>query len=206
MRASKGRVSDSARQRIPRISTRKAEEILGHCDQVLRDSREILANLPHIGFAQLLAVLSDDILRLAVQPDTGGERVRARLMTDIAPALQGDVNGKLEVSVEDIAHCAGIVMPCLVLELGRRLGHIEIEFPADPTNSVARFKFGVGGGLPIHSIDNQQLLFISSRYGPNLVGLCYFGDQESRVLIERALQSPQGAVVVISPDCSPHKQ
>ena len=206
MRTSKGRVSESAKQRIPRISPKKAEEILGHCDQAFRDSREILANLSRIGFGQLLAVLSDDILRLAVQPDTWGERMRARLLMDIAPALQGDVDGKLGVSVEDIAHCASIVMPCLLLELGRRLGHIEIEFPADPTNSEARFKFCAGSGRPFHSIDNQQLLFISSRYGPNLVGLCYFGDQDSRLLIERTLEIPQGGVTTISPDSSRYKQ
>ena len=206
MRASKGRVSDSAKQRIPRISPKKAEEILAHCDQTLRDSREILVNLSRVGFAQLLAVLSDDILRLAVQPDTWGERVRARLLTDIAPALQGDVDGTLGVGVEDLVHCASVVMPCLLLELGRRLGHIEIEFPSDPTNSVARFRFCTGSGRPVHSIDNQQLLSISSAYGPNLVGLCYFGDQESRVLIERALESPQRGVAAISPDSSRYKQ
>jgi len=206
MRASKGRVSDSAKQRIPRISPKKAEDILKHCDQTLRDSREILANLSCVGFPQLLAVLSDDILRLAVQPDPWGERVRARLLSDIAPALQGDVDGKLGVSVEDIAHCASIVMPCLLLELGRRLGHIKIEFPSDPTNSVATFKFCAGKDRPVHSIDNQQLLFISSTYGPNFVGLCYFGDQQSRLLIERAFKSPKRAAVAISPNPSRYKQ
>ena len=206
MRASKGRVSDSAKQRIPRISPKKAEEILRHCDQTLRDSRELLANLSRVGFPQLLAVLNDDILRLAVQPDAWGERVRARLLADIAPALQGDVDGKFGVSVDDIAHCASIVMPCLLLELGRRLGHVEIEFPADPTNSVARFKFCAGKGRPVHSIDNQRLLFISSEYGPNLVGLCYFGDQQSRLIIERAFEGPKGSVVATSPNPSRYKQ
>lgn len=203
MRASKGRVSDSAKQRIPRISPKQAEEILRHCDQTLRDSRELLANLSRVGFSQLLAVLSADILRLAVQPDAWGERVRARLLTDIAPALQGDPDGNLEVSVEDVAHCASIVMPCLLLELGRRLGHIEIEFPSDPTNSVGRFRFCGGNGQPVHSIDNRQLLSLSSRYGRSLVGLCYFGDQESRVLIERAFERPQrGGGAAISPNSS----
>lgn len=206
MRASKGRVSDSAKQRVPRISGRKAAEILANCDQTLKDSRQILANLSCFGFDHLLAVLSDDILRLAIQPDSWGERVRARLIQDVAPALQGDVDNKFGVSVEDIAHCARIVMPCLLLELGRRLGHIGIEFPSDPTNSIARFKLSAGCDQPVHSIDNQQLLFVSSRYGPNLVGLCYFGDQQSRAVIERALQSPQGNVIAISPDPTRYKQ
>ena len=207
MRASKTRGPDSVeQQRIQRIPARKAAEILKHCDQTLRDSREILANLPRFGFAQLLAVLNDDVLRLAIQPGSWGERLRARLITDIAPALQGDLDGKLGASVDDIAHCASIVMACLLLELGRRLGHIGIEFPLDPTNSVARFKLSAGPGRRVHSIDNRQLLFVSSRYGHNLVGLCYFGDQPSRAVIERAFESPQGIVFSISPDLSRYKQ
>lgn len=188
MRTSKGRVSEPAKQRIPRISGKKAAEVLKDCDKTLTSSQEILANISRVGFAQLLAILSDDILRLAVQPDDWGERARARLMSDIAPALQGDVDRNLGVSVEDIVHCASIVMPCLLLELGRRLGHIGIEFPADPTNSMARFKFSAGTGYPTHSIDNQQLLFLSAKYGPDFVGLCYFGGQQSRTAIEQALQ------------------
>jgi hypothetical protein len=188
MRASKGRVSEPAKQCIPRISGRKATGVLKDCDKTLTGSQEILANISRLGFGQLLAVLSDDILRLAVQPDAWGERARARLISDIAPALQGDVGGKLGVSVEDIVHCASIVMPCLLLELGRRLGHVRIEFPSDPTNSVTRFKFSAGMGHPTHSINNQQLLFLSAKYGPDFVGLCYFGDQESRTAIERVLQ------------------
>lgn len=205
MRASKGRVSDFRKQRIPRISPRKAAEIFEDCEQTLADSQEILANVTRVGFAQFLAVLRDDVLRLAIQPDSWGERMRARLLSDLAPALQGDLDGKYAVSVEDIAHCASIVMPCLLLELGRRLGHIGIEFPPDPTNSVARFKLSAGVGRPVYSFDNQQLLFLSLRYGPNLVGLCYFGDEQSRLLIERALQSPQDIALAKSPLTDPYK-
>lgn len=188
MRGSKRKVSVRTPQRIPRVSGRKAAEILMHCDRFLADSKETLTNLPRVGFAQLLATLNEDVLRLALQPDSWGERMRARLMSDIAPALQGDVAGKYQVSVDDIAYCANIVTPCLLLELGRRLGHLQIEFPLDPTDSTARFKVRNGATSPVHSIDNRQLVQLVHERGPDLVGLCFFGDQESREAVEAELE------------------
>jgi hypothetical protein len=193
MRGSKDRVSVLAKQRIPRISARKAADILKHCDQLLADSKQVLADLRRVGFAQFLAVLRDDILRLAIQPDSCGERARARLMSDIVPALQGNMAERHAVSIEDIAYCSNIVMPCLLLELGRRKGHIEIEFPPDPTNSSARFKICAGRPYPFHSITNRQLLRLVSKCGEDLVGMCYFGDTESRGWIEAELESRSGA-------------
>jgi hypothetical protein len=192
MRGSKERVSVLAKQRIPRISARKAAEILKHCNELLADSKQVLADLPRVGFAQFLALLSEDILRLTTQPDSWGERARARLMSDIVPALQGNMAERHAVSIEDIAYCSNIVMPCLLLELGRRWEHIEIEFPPDPTDSSARFKFCAGRPYPFHSITNQQLLRLVSQCGEDLVGLCYFGDQKSRGWIEAELESQSG--------------
>src|SRR5947209_880917 len=150
MRGNKGGVSVLAKQRIPRISARKAADILKHCDQLLADSKPVLADLPRVGFAQFLALLSEDILRLAIQPDSCGERARARLISDIVPALQGIMAERHAVSIEDIAYCSNIVMPCLLLELGRRKGHVEIEFPSDPTDSSARFRICAGRLYPSH--------------------------------------------------------
>ena len=113
-------------------------------------------------------------------------------MSDIVPALQGDNAMGHVVSIEDIAYCSSIVMPCLLLELGRRKGYIEIEFPTDPTNSSARFKICAGQPYPFHSITNRQLLRLVSKCGEELVGLCYFGDQESRGWIEAELESQSG--------------
>jgi hypothetical protein len=192
MRGSTERVSVPAKQRIPRISARKAAEILKHCNELLADSKQVLADLPRVGFAQFLALLSEDILRLAIQPDSGGERARARLMSDIVPALQGVISERHAVSIEDIAYCSNIVMPCLLLELGRRKGHIEIEFPADPTNSSARFRICAGRPYPFHSITNKQVLRLVSQCGEELVGLCYFGDKTSRGWIEAELESQSG--------------
>jgi len=78
-------------------------------------------------------------------------------------------------------------MPCFLLELGRRKRHIEIEFPADPFNPDARFRFSVGPAYPIHSISNEQLSRLVAEAGEELVGLCYFGDQQSRERIEAEL-------------------
>src|ERR1700747_1504310 len=137
MRGSKERLSVLAKQRIPRISARKAAEILKHYTEVQADSKQVLADLPRVGFAQFLALLSEDILRLAIQPDSRGEPARARLISHIVPALQGNMAEQNAVSLEDIAYCSNIVMPCLLLELGRRKRHIEIQFPLDPTDSSA---------------------------------------------------------------------
>jgi len=106
MRGSKDRVSVPTKQRIPRISARKAAGILKDCDQLLADSKQVLADLPRVGFAQFLALLSEDILRLAIQPDSSGERARARLISDIVPALQGNMAERHAVSIEDIAYCS----------------------------------------------------------------------------------------------------
>src|SRR5437899_4979318 len=192
MRGSKERVSVLTKQRIPCISARKAAEILKHCNELLADSKQVLADLPRVGFAQFLALLSEEILQLATQPDSWGECARARLMSDIVPALQGNMAERHAVSIEDIAYCSNIVMPCLLLELGRRWEHIEIEFPPDPTDSSARFKFCAGRPYPFHSITNQQLLRLVSQCGEDLVGLCYFGDQKSRGWIEAELESQSG--------------
>src|SRR5437762_12898308 len=53
---------------------------------------------------------------------------------------------------------ANIVMPCLLLEVGRRKKHIQVEFPSDPTDSSVRFKLRAGESYPVHSINNEQLV------------------------------------------------
>jgi hypothetical protein len=75
---------------------------------------------------------------------------------------------------------SNVVVPCFLLELGRRRQHIEIEFPSDPCDSAARFGLRAGPSCPIHSISSEQLLRLVAEAGEELVGLCYFGDQRSR--------------------------
>jgi len=185
----KTRTRKASTQRVPRIAGRQAARILEECDELLRNSSDLLSNLRRTGFATLLSALSLDILQLALQADSWGERLRARLMSDIMPAMQGGMSEQNAVSIDDVAHCANIVVPCFLLELGRRNQHIQIEFPSDPTDSSARFKLCVGKSYPVHSIDNEQVVHLASSVGEELVGLCYFGDQHSRDRIEAELRA-----------------
>jgi hypothetical protein len=137
--------------------------------------------------------MTEDMLQLAIQPDPQGDRLRARLMSDLVPALQGDMSKNHVVSVDDIVYLTNIVTPCLLLELGRRKGHIEIEFPRDPTDSSACFKLRTGPRCHLHSFRNQQLLQLASNIGEELVGLCYFGDKRSRERIEAELATQPAA-------------
>jgi len=193
MPGNKNRILARAKQQIPRIRAAEAAKILKQCEHLLKDSREVLAGLHRFGFAEFLGCMSEDILRLAIQPDAWGERMRARLMSDIAPALQGDVSGQHAVSIDDIVHCANVVTPCFLLELGRRKRHIEVELPSDPTDSSARFRLRMSESYPFHSINNEQLLQLVAQRGEELVGLCYFGDQESRASVETELDSQSPA-------------
>lgn len=78
-------------------------------------------------------------------------------------------------------------MPCFLLEIGRRRQYIEIEFPANPCESAALFGLRAGPSYPIHSITSEQLVRLVAETGEELVGLCYFGDQQSRENIEAQL-------------------
>jgi hypothetical protein len=177
----------ASRQKVPRIAGRQAARIFAECDNLLLQSSDLLSGLRSFGFNTVLRALSQDILQLALQPDSCGDRLRARLMSDIVPALQGDTSEQHAINVADMAHCSTILMPCLLLEFGRRNEHVQIEFPSDPTDSSARFKLRVGKSYPIHVINNEQLVRLASRTGEELVGLCYFGDQKSRESVEAEL-------------------
>jgi hypothetical protein len=111
----KSRTRKASRRTVPRIGGRQAAKILEECDNLLISSSDLLAGLRRIGFGALLSALSLDILQLALQPDSWGERLRARLMSDIVPALQGDMSEQNAVSVDDVTHCANIVVPCFLL-------------------------------------------------------------------------------------------
>jgi hypothetical protein len=89
--------------------------------------------------------------------------------------------------VEEIVQVSNVVVPCFLLELGRRRQHIEIEFPHDPCDSAALFGLRAGPSHPIYSISSEQLVRLVAEAGEELVGLCYFGDQRSRENIEAQL-------------------
>ena len=173
------------RQRVPRIRGEEAARILAQCEYLLENSTVFMENLRQMGFARFLAPLNDQILELAVQPDSWGERTRARLISYVFAGLRGFPAES--ATVEEIVQVSNVVVPCILLELGRRRQHIEIKFPDNPCDSGARFEFRAGASRPAYSIDREQLVQLVTEAGEELVGLCYFGDQPSRERIESLL-------------------
>jgi hypothetical protein len=173
------------RQKIPRIGSKDAARIFEQCQRLLDGAQDLVENLRRDGFARFLAPLHEQILELAVQPDSWGQRTRARLIAEVFASLRRIPAD--QASVEEIAHVSNVVVPCFLLELGRRRRHIEIEFPVDPCDSAARFGLRVGPSSPSHSIRSDELIRLVAEDGEELVGLCYFGDPRSREAIERWL-------------------
>ena len=173
------------RQKIPRIAPKEAALAFAQCERLLDSSPVFVENLRQAGFARFLAPLHEQILELAVQPDSWGERTRARLISELFAGLKG-IPAE-DARVEEIVQVSNVVVPCFLLELGRRRQHIDIKFPNDPCNSTARFKLRAGPSCPIHSISCEQLVRLVAEAGEELVGLCYFGDQQSREHIESQL-------------------
>jgi hypothetical protein len=175
------------RQKIPRIGSKDAARVFEQCQRLLDGSPDLVENLRRDGFVRFLAALHEQILELAVQPDSWGERTRGRLIAEVFASLKG-IPAE-QARVDEIAHVSNVVVPCFLLELGHRRRHIEIEFPADPCDSTARFGLRVGPSSPKHSISSDELIRLVAEAGEELVGLCYFGDQQSREGIEMWLAS-----------------
>jgi len=173
------------KQKIPRIGPDEAARVFAQCEHLLDSATDFAEDLRQVGFARFMAPLHEQILELAVQPDSWGERTRARLISEVFARLRGISIEK--VSVEEIVQISNVVVPCFLLELGRRKQHIDIQFPNDPCEAGARFEFRAGPSRPVYSIDPDQLVRLVAEAGEELVGLCYFGDQPSRENIEARL-------------------
>jgi hypothetical protein len=178
------------KQKVPRIGSKEAARVFAQCEHLLDSSSVFVENLRQMGFARFLAPLNEHILELAVQPDSWGERTRARLISYVLAGLRG--LPAETATVEEIVQVSNVVVPCFLLELGRRRQHIEIKFPDNPCDSGARFEFRAGPSRPVYSIDSEQLARLVAEAGEELVGLCYFGDQPSRERIESQL-APKGS-------------
>ena len=179
------------KQKIPRIEQEAAEQILAQLEQLLEGSGNLVGNLRTAGFPAFLRQLEERTLQLAVQPDSWGERVRARLVAAIVAGLKGIPAESL--NVREIVGISNVVLPCFLLELGRRKQHIEIEFAKDPCNPDFRFQLGVGRPHATHTITSEQLSQLVTKAGEELVGLCYFGDQQSRERIDAELSRGDAA-------------
>lgn len=173
------------KQKIPHIERKNATRILGQLTQSLDGCGDAVAGLRMAGFAHFLTRLEDPVLELAVQPDSWGERVRARLVSIIMGELRGIPAES--ATIEEIVAVSNVVLPCFLLELGRRKQHIAVEFPTDPCYPGARFGLRVGPSQPMHSVTSEQLRRLVTEIGEELVGLCYFGDQQSRDIVEAQL-------------------
>ena len=182
----KARSRAASRQEIPRIRPAEAMRILRNLEHLLDNSQAVLADLSSVGIGELLRRLDDRMLQLAIQPDGSGERTRARLMSAIGPALCPE----LAPSIEDFVRITNVMLPCLLLELGRRNRHIEVEFPADPAGPDAQFRISFGGSHP-HILNAQQLVELVATAGEEVVGVCYFGDEPSRRRIKESLNCKQ---------------
>ena len=153
------------KQKIPRIEPKDAARLFTQCQQLLGGSGDLVT----AGFAKFLSQFQDQVLELAVQPDSWGERTRARLVSEIIAGLTGIPAES--ASVEEIVQISNVVMPCFLLELGRRKQHVEVEFPADPCDPRARFGLRAGPSHPIHSVTKEQLVELVTETGEELVGL-----------------------------------
>jgi hypothetical protein len=141
--------------KIPRIGPEEAACVFAQCEHLLDSATDFAEDLRQGGFARLLTPLNEQILELAVQPDSWGERTRARLISEVFARVRGIPIEK--VSVEEMVQISNVVVPCFLLELGRRRQHIDIEFPNDPCEAGARFGLRAGPSGPIHSINGEQL-------------------------------------------------
>jgi hypothetical protein len=77
------------RQKIPRIGPKEAALVFARCEHLLDSSTVFVENLRQAGFARFLAPPHEQILELAVQPDSWGERTRARLISEVLSGLKG---------------------------------------------------------------------------------------------------------------------
>jgi hypothetical protein len=179
-----------SRQRVPRIGSKAAARIISQCERLLGSSSVFVENLGQVGFARFMAPLNEQILELAVQPDSWGEQTRARPISYVFAGLRG--LPAEAATLQEIVQVSNIVVPCFLLELGRRRQHIEIQFPDNPCDPGPRFEFRTGPSRPLYSIDSEQLVRLVAEAGEELVGLCYFGDQPSRERIESQL-APKGS-------------
>ena len=173
------------RQKIPRIEAKEAELIYSRCDHLEESAGGPLGRLQTTGFDQFLSQVEEQILQLAVQPDSWGERTRARLVSAIITGLTRVP--AVSWSVEEIAQISNVLIPCFLFELGRRNRHVQVEFPRDPCQPDARFAMKTRLTHPSYTLTKQQLVLLVSEAGEELVGLCYFGDQQSRAAIETRL-------------------
>jgi hypothetical protein len=196
------RGSRRARQIVPRIQPSEAAKLLDDCETLLSQwNRQSTGRHSQCSFRGLVESLDERVLMLALQPDSWGERARARITSAIAIRLLGDPAREYEATDQEFLSAINIIMPCLLLELGGRRHHIQVDFPANPIEVSAKVRLGFSKASAGYSISNRQLLLLAAHCGPQLVGLCFFGDETSRKRIESALND-RSAIPIQPPQSS----
>ena len=105
-------------------------------------------------------------------------------MSDLAPALRATLSPGSAINIEDILRVTNAVTPCLLPELGRRKGHIQVELTRNPAEQNACFRLSVSPSVPVRTITADKISKVVDQVGEALVGLCYFGDDKSREIVE----------------------
>jgi len=136
------------RQKIPRIGPKEAALVFAQCEHLLDSSTVFVENLRQAGFARFLAPLHEQILELAVQPDSWGERTRARLISELFAGLKG-IPAE-DARVEEIVRVSNVVVPCFLSNWdadGNTLRSNSLTIPAIPARALRS-----APGHPIRSI------------------------------------------------------
>ena len=81
-------IGDGIDKKSPASDRKRRRKSLNNVSNSLDSSSVFVENLRQMGFARFLAPLNEQILELAVQPDSWGERTRARLISYVFAGLQ----------------------------------------------------------------------------------------------------------------------
>ena len=97
------------KQTIPRIEPKEAARIFTKFEPLVESSSDVMIGLRHDGFARFLSKLEEPVLELAIQPDSWGERTKARLVSAIMSGLRGIPAES--AGVKEIVDISNVVMP-----------------------------------------------------------------------------------------------
>ena len=109
-------IGDGIDKKSPASDRKRRPESLNYVTYLLDSSSVFVENLRQMGFARFLAPLNEQILELAVQPDSCGERSRARLISYVFAGLRGIPAES--ATVEEIVQVSNVVVPCFLLAAG----------------------------------------------------------------------------------------
>lgn len=108
-------------------------------------------------------------------------------MSELVPALCTTMTPGSALNIEVVVDITNVVTPSLLLELGRRKGYIQVGFPLNPAEQDASFRLSVSPSVPLRTLTADKMSKVIHEVGVALVGLCYFGDDQSREIVKAQL-------------------